>query len=110
MVEAEAMLADLAIDHHIVKCVDVAGGLPDQRVHHNRGVEGYHIVAQLDRVAPPCGFYVALEHGTERTVIPESVDSTVDLARLKDEASALGQRRDLLHRDALRRGGRLHRS
>ena len=53
------MLADLAVDHHVVKRVDVAGRLPDERMHDDRGIEGDDVVAQLDRVAPPRALDVA---------------------------------------------------
>ena len=84
MVGAKAMLADLAVDHHVVKRVDVAGGLPHQRMHDDRRVERDDVVAQLDRVAPPRVLDVAFENRAERTVVPKPVDAAVDLARLKD--------------------------
>ena len=80
-----------------------------QRVHDDRRIERDDVVAQLDRLAPPRVFDVALEHGAQRAVVPKAVDAAVDLARLEDEAPALRKRGDLVHRDEVLRGLGLHR-
>ena len=91
MIGAKAMLANLTVDHDVVKGVDVARSLPDRWVHHDGGIEGNDVVAKHDGIAPPRLFDVSLQHRAKRPVIPETVDSAVDLARLKDEAAALRQ-------------------
>ena len=108
VIGAKAVLADLAIDHDVVKSIDVSRGLPDHRMHDDRRVEGHDVVAQLDGVAPPGAFDVLLEHGSQRSIIPEAVDAAVDLAGLKDEAAPFRKRGNLFHRHAARRCGGLH--
>ena len=108
MVGAKAMLTDLAVDHHVVKGIDVPRCLPYERMHDDGRIEGNDVVAQLDGVAPPGALDVLLEHGPQRPVIPEPVDSAVDLAGLKDETAALGEGGDLFHRDATSRGCSFH--
>ena len=43
---AEAMLAVAAVDHRVGEAGDVAGGLPDPRVHDDRRVDADDVVAQ----------------------------------------------------------------
>src|SRR5580700_8951063 len=108
MVGAKTMLTDLAVDHHVVKGVDMPRCLPYERMHDDGRVEGNDVVAQLDGVSPPGTLDVLLEHGPQRPVIPKPVDSAVDLAGLKDETSALGKSGDLFHHDAASRGCSFH--
>src|SRR2546428_327857 len=75
-------------------------------VHEDGGVEGDHVLALLDHGPPPLVLHVPLE---QDSVVPEVVgrgEPPVDLRRLEDEAAALAERDDLLHRhDVLRLGG-----
>ena len=98
MIGAKAVLAVAAVDQLVVKRRDVTRRDPRLRVHDDRGIERDDVVAQLDGLAPPRVLDVALENRAERTVVEEAADAAVDLARLKDEAAALGERGDFIHR------------
>ena len=109
MVVAVAPLRLAAVDHPVVKEVEVARDLPDLRVHDDRAVEARHLVGRgsaLDRrefvvagdhVTPPAVLEIPLEGDTEGAVVPEAVQAAVDLTRLKDEAAPLRQRHDPVH-------------
>ena len=50
-----------------------------------------------DHIVPPGIFDVAFEEYAERTVVLESVESTVDFGRLKQKAPAFAQGDDVFH-------------
>src|SRR5579884_534770 len=97
MIRAKAVFAYLAIDHAIVKLIDVSRSLPGERMHDNRGIESNDVVAQLDRIAPPRVFDVAFQHRTERAIVVEASYAAIDLAGLENKTAALRQRRDVFH-------------
>ena len=94
LVGAVALLAVLAVDHRVGEAADVAGGLPDARVHDDRGVEADDVLAPLDGVVPPGVADVALELRAHGAVVPEAVEAAVDLGGGEDEARALAERGD----------------
>ena len=94
LVGAVALLAVLAVDHGVGEAAEVAGGLPDARVHDDRGVEADDVLTAVDGEAPPGVADVALELGAHRAVVPEAVDAAVDFGAGEDEAAALAQRDD----------------
>jgi len=97
LVGAVPFLGVLAVDHRVAESSHVARGFPDPRIHDDRAIEPNDVVAHLDVVAPPGLFDIPLQFDAERTVIPEAVDSAIDLARGEDEPSALAQRDQLVH-------------
>ena len=104
VVRAEAELAVAAVDHRVAEAGDVAGGLPDARVHDDRRVDALDVVAQLDHVPPPGRLDVVLELDAERAVVPEAGHAAIDLARREDEAASLGEAGDDVE---VRRGHRV---
>ena len=93
VVGAEAVLADAAVDHRIREAADVARGLPDARVQHERGVERDDVVALLHHRAQPGGLDVALhEHAVVRVVVGRA-EAAVDLRGREDEARGGGRAR-----------------
>jgi hypothetical protein len=109
VVVAIPLLRLAAVDHPVVKQVEVPGTLPDLRVHDDRAVEAGHLVGARrarhrgelvvagHHVVPPGVLEVALQGHAERAVVPEAVQAPVDLARLEDESAPLGERHDLVH-------------
>jgi hypothetical protein len=86
-----------AVDHGIGEAADVPRGFPDPRIHDDRAVQPDHVVAHPDVVAPPGVLDIPLELNAQRTVVPEPVDPTVNLARRKNQAAALAQGDQLVH-------------
>jgi len=92
-----------AIDHQILKQVEVSRNFPHLRMRDDRGVQTDHAkwrrrigelpdrVVARHHVVPPRFPNVALELGAERPVVPKAVDAAVNLARLKDEAAPFAQ-------------------
>src|SRR6185369_12748242 len=99
LVGPEAALALAAVDHGIAEVVDVAAGLPHGRVHEDRCVEPHHVAALLHEVPPPHAPDVVPQLDAEGAVVPARAGATVDLARLEDEAAALAEGHDDVHRN-----------
>ncbi len=97
MVGAEALLREQAVRHGVREGVHVTAGFPDLRVHDDSRIQAHHVFTLAGHGAPPGVAQVALELGSERTVVPEAADTAVDLARLVDEASALAETDELFH-------------
>src|SRR5437016_13719005 len=78
---------------------------PDARIHDDRTVDPRHLDLLPirsgrrihDHILPPGVLDVLLEQNTQRPVIPEAIDPTVDLARLKDKSLPPAQRHELFH-------------
>ena len=103
LVGAETRFAFLAVDERVDEAGDVARGFPDARVHEDRGVDAFDVLA-IGHRAPPALLDVALELDAERAVVPAGVDAAVNLAGRKDEAAALAQRDQIRHVFKILRG------
>jgi hypothetical protein len=88
-----------ALDEGIGEALEVARGLPDSRVHQDRGVEGDHVVALLQHRPPPLGLDVVLQQDAVVAVVIGRRHPTVDLRGLEDEAPPLAEGDDLVERD-----------
>src|SRR5690606_13887841 len=105
MIGAEALLRDQAIDERIGEAREMTRSLPHLRVHDDRCVETDDVLALVDHRAPPLVHDVALELDAERSVVISAPEPSIDLARLKHEASLFRDRDHLLHEvDLLGRG------
>ena len=102
LIDAVARLAVLAVAHDIAETVDMAGSLPDFRMADHRGIKPDDIIALFNHFAPPELFYRFFHRGSVRTVIPETVETAVNLRTLKHKTAALAQRHDLIHQLAFR--------
>ena len=90
VVVAVAALALAAVDHQVVEQVVMPGGLPNARVHDDRRLDAGHLerprrtlrlnplIVRGDHVRPPGVFDVALQLNAKRTVIPQTVETTVN--------------------------------
>ena len=99
VVGAEALAAGPAVDHRVAEAAEVAGGLPDLRVLEDRRVEGDDVVALGQHRAPPLVLDVVLEQHAVVAVVVGGAESAVDLGGGENEAPALGQGDDFVHRD-----------
>ncbi len=90
MVVAIAALGLFAVDHGVVEAADVSRGFPDFGVLDDAGFEGDALDALAagtlsapagveDHVLPPGVAEVLLELGAEGAVVPEAVDSAIDV-------------------------------
>ena len=78
-------------------------------MHNDRAIEADHFVrargangldefvVSLAHVAPPSVLDIAFEFDTERSVVPEAVNPTVDLTGLKHESTSLAERHQFFH-------------
>src|SRR5207302_7601314 len=85
LVEPKALPTARAFDEGIREVLDVPGGLPDPRVHEDRGVEPDDVVALADHRPPPGVLHVVLQLHAERAEVPRRARAPVDLARGEDE-------------------------
>jgi hypothetical protein len=63
----------------------------------DRAVEALDVVALSHDAPPPQVLEIVLELDAEGTVVPESIDPAVDVARRKDESAPRAQRDELVH-------------
>ena len=97
LVGAEATLAGFAIHHGVGEGGFVTAGLPDGTAHENGPVHADDVVPALGHRLPPVVLEVAFEFGSQGAVVPGSVQSAIDLGRLKDEAPAFAEGHDFFH-------------
>ena len=102
LVGAETALARLAVHQRIHKAGHVTARFPRARVHQNRRIQPFDVVARTHHRVPPAILDVLLELHTKRTVVPHRARATVDLGGLEDEAAPLAQRHQLVHHVGLR--------
>ena len=98
VIGTKALLAGLAVHHHVGEVLDVARRAPHFWVHDDRRLDADDVIAQRHDLAPPGFAHVAFELHADRPVIPHAVDAAVDLARREYKTAALCERRDLFHR------------
>jgi hypothetical protein len=91
VVGAVALVGVQRLDQRVAEDLDVAGGLPHLTGQDDRRVEPDHVVAALHHGLPPLALDVLLQGHAEGAVVPRRPRSAVDLSRLEDEPSALGQ-------------------
>ena len=97
VVGAEALLGQQAVRHRVAEGIDMAGSLPDGRMHDDGRIDADDVFTFAGHGVPPGGAQVALELRTQRAVVPEAADAAVDFAALIDEAAALAEGDDFLH-------------
>jgi len=97
LISPEAALASFAIDHGVSEGGFVTAGLPDGTAHENSSVHADDVVAALGHRFPPVVLEVAFEFSSQGAVVPGSIQSAVDLGRLKDEAPAFAEGHDFFH-------------
>ena len=105
VVGAEALAARLAVHQRIGEARQVARRLPHLRVLQDRRVDRHDVVALLQHRAPPLVLDVRLQQHAVVAVVVRRADAAVDLRGREDEAAALAQRHDLLHRHDIGFGG-----
>ena len=104
-----ATFALTAIDHHVAEQIIMTGRLPHARVHDDRRLDAGHLegsrrafrlhalVVHGDHITPPRLLDVALELDAERAVVPQPVESTVNLRGLENEPASPAERHDFFH-------------
>jgi hypothetical protein len=79
VVGAEALFTHLAVYEGVAEATEVTRGLPHFGVHHNRGVEAYHVLTAVNHLTPPKVHQVALKLYAKRAIIIGALEPTVDL-------------------------------
>ena len=97
VVGPKSPLALAAIDHHVMKEVEVTAGLPDVGVHDNGGFDADHVIPAADHVVPPGLTEVAFEFSSEWAVVPESVDPAIYFTALENEPTSPTKSDDTIH-------------
>ena len=109
MVEPIAALRFLAVDHEIVEKIVMSGAFPNLRMHNNRAIEPghfkrtgragklYHLVMPDDHIVPPRVFHIALKQNAKGPVVPKTVQTAVNFARLKQKAASFAKRDQFFH-------------
>jgi hypothetical protein len=97
LIRPKPFLGQETIDHRVGESGGMAAGLPDLRVHDDGRFQSHDIIAALGHDSPPIVFYIALQVGAERAVIPKTVDAAVNFRRLKDKPPSLAQRDNPFH-------------
>ena len=98
-----------AVYHFVVEQVVMPGAFPNLRMHNNRAVQtnhlkfgrraGHenHLVVRLNHVVPPRFLDVALDFDAQGAVVPKSVQTAVDFARLEQDSAAFAKRYQIFH-------------
>ena len=97
LVGTETLLALLAVHQRIREAANMTRSNPGHRVHQDRGVKTYIVLALLHKFLAPCCLDVVLELNAERTVVPGVCKTAVNLRAGVYEAAALAERYDLFH-------------
>ena len=91
MIRTVTLVRMKRLHQRVAEHVDVPGNFPDAPGKDDGGVEPDDVVAPLNHELPPLALDVLFERRTERPVVPRGTGPPVDLARLKDEPSTLGE-------------------
>jgi hypothetical protein len=105
LVEAEALVADLAVHERVGEVGEVTRRLPDRRRGEDGGVEAHHVVSELHHGPPPCVLHVAKQKDTDGPVVVGGAEPAVDLRGPEDEAATLREVDDPVEQGGI--GGRL---
>ncbi len=104
LILSKSEFAGLALDEGIGEALDVTGSLPDSRVHQDRGIDTFHVLALVNHPAPPALLHISFELDSQRSVVPDGPGPSIDLGGLEDEAAPLAQRHELVHHIMLGHG------
>src|SRR3989344_876382 len=97
MVGTETSFALLALHQRVAESAHVPARLPHLWVHQNRRVDAVHVVARVDKVAPPQIFYILLQCHAKRSIVPRAGESAVSLGPLVHKPAPLAQRHYFFH-------------
>ena len=90
-------LGEEAIDHRIAERIHMPAGLPYGRMQDDARIERNDVVALAHHRLPPRVAKIALQLGSERTVIPEPVKAAINFGRLENKTSPLAEAYDFFH-------------
>src|SRR5208282_4998170 len=96
---AETLLAVFAIDQRVGEVFQMTRRFPGARMLKNRRIEPEHVAAVLHHLTPPRLLDVALQLDAQRAVVEGGSESPVDVARWKNNSTALAQVDQFFHRD-----------
>ena len=97
MVGAVAAMINRVLTQRINKRIDMPARPPNLLIHQNRRVDAIHIVALIDEHFPPQIHDVALQSDAQRTIIPSSAKTTINIRPLINKAAALRQTHQIFH-------------
>ena len=77
--------------------INVPTRLPDFRIHQNRRIDAIYIIALVNKHPPPQIHNVSLQLNAQRTVVPRSRQTTVNIRTLINKTAALTQANNIFH-------------
>ena len=93
----ETLFTALAVHQRVREAANMTGSNPGHRVHQDRGVKTYIVLALLHKFLAPCCLDVVLELKAERTVFTGLCKTALNLRAGVYEAAALAECYDLFH-------------
>ena len=97
LIRAETLVTFLAIHKRIRESSQMSGCYPCLRIHKDRAVYTDVVRIFLDKLLPPCFFYIVFQFHTEISVIPGIRKSTINVGTRIYKSSCLCQRNNLVH-------------
>ena len=86
-----------AIAHRIAETTNVARRNENLLHRKDRAVHTEHVVAFLHGFAPPIVLEITLQLGAQWTVVPATIQTTIELSSLENKAAAFAQGDDFFH-------------
>ena len=75
----------------------MSAGLPNLLIHQNRRIHAIHVVALIDKPAPPQIHDITLQLHAQRTVIPGTAQTAIHIRPLINKAATLAQADNIFH-------------
>ena len=101
LVGAQAFLGEQAVAQRVAETTHVTGCHQHRVVCEDGTIHTHDIGAFLHVDTPPVILQIALELNTQGTVVPATVQATIDFSGLKNEPSALAKADDFFHADGI---------
>ena len=91
-------MAGFAFDERIGEGLGVTGGFPDGGIHNDGGVQPDYIVSLVDHRFPPLFFDIVFELDSQRAIVPEALQTSVDFGARVHKSPSFTQANDFVHK------------
>ena len=85
-------MAVSAFNQRIREVLEMPRSLPNRGIRKDCRIKAHDICALVDVIFPPRALDVVPQFRTERTVIPDPIEPTIDFTALENEPAALAKR------------------